>query len=369
MPNEDFITSPWAKVDPNDPQKSLDKLPNQTKLVLAKGALEGKCFTEGGGQFDKLFHHWLLWMHCDHPKAHHWWHWMSEQPEAECVLSLSESGTNKHKAETVDLHDRDIYTIRLWHTMNEDGGANHLAKEQVKKKITTWSYYERHFFNWFLGRFNVVDARQVFNKHWISRYIHLPVSLVTTALAIWYFSLSCKTSCDWLLSLLSIVLVFTLGNVFAWIKPAYYIQSLMPRMAVTIGIGYLFLFSASGLVTAIYYNQLRIEWQVLIALTLVILVLFYMVQIIQRRVQPRLKDWPSFTRSLHLMLMAIAYSAVGLLISAPILFDPLFISPADRSLSAPPAGYGYLLITAAIALAIGVALQLVWEDRPVTEPL
>ena len=367
MPKKYFTTSEWAGIDTADPQKSLTELANQTKLILAKEALEGKCYPNGNDQYGKLFHHWLLWMHRDHSAALRWWHWLSEQPAAECLLSLSERGKHKNKPETVNLCDRDDYTIRLWHSMNDDDGANQLAKKQVHQEITTWSYYERHFFNWFLGRFNVVDARQVFNKHWISRYIHLPLSLVTTALVIWYFSLSCKSSCDWLLALLSIVLVFTLGNVCAWIKPAYYLQSLMPRLAVTTAIGYLFLFSANGVVTWIYKNQLDLKQQVGIAMTLVILVLFYMVQIIQRQVQPRLKVWPSFTRSLHLMLMAIAYSAVGLLISAPILFDPLFISPADRSASAPPAGY--LLITAAIALTIGVTIQLVWEDKPMTEPL
>lgn len=368
MPNVYFITSRWAEIDIHDPQKSLADLPNQTKLILAKEALEGKCFAEGKNQFGKLFHHWLLWMHRDHSAALRWWHWLSEQPEAECLLTLSEIGKQKGKKETVDLRDRDGYTIRLWHSMNEDSGVNQLAKAQVHPKITTWSYYERHFFNWFLERFNVVDARQVFNKRWISRYIHLPLSFTTIVLVGVYFGFSSsQPSCYWSLALLCIILAFILGNVFAWIKPVFYLQSLMPRLAVTIGIGYLFLFSASGLVTAIYYNQLNLERQVGIALALVILVLLYMVQIIQRRVQPQLKFWQSFVRSLHLMIMAIAYSAIGLLISAPILFDPLFIGSTVCRAPAPRAGY--LLITAAIALAIGVALQLVWEDKPVTEPL
>lgn len=345
----------WLKIYGDNPIENLRRLSNEERLELAKDALEGGAYPAGEDVFEEkhLFYCWLHWIESDDPLAIMWWHWVGARNDS-------------------DINSRDQYIIKLWHTINDKDtiqAVNRKAKEYVETKITTWSYFEQHFFNWFLGRFNVVDARQVFNKHWISRYIHLPVSLVTTALAIWYFGLSCNTSCDWLLSLLSIVLVFTLGNVFAWIKPAYYIQSLVPRLAVTTAIGYLFLFSANGLVTWIYKNQLNLKQQVGIALTLVILVLFYMVQIIQRRVQPRLKVWPSFTRSLHLMLMAIAYSAVGLLISAPILFDPLFISLADRSLSAPPAGYGYLLITAAIALAIGVALQLVWEDRPVTEPL
>lgn len=367
MPNGDFITSPWAEVDTADPQKSLAGLPNEKKLILAKEALEGKCFPKGKDQFGNLFHHWLLWMHRNHSAALRWWHWLNEQPKAECLLTLSKRGKGKRKPETVDLRDRDGYTIRLWHSMNDDGAANQLAKEQVKQKRTTWSYYERHFFNWFLERFNVVDARQVFNKGWFNRYVHLPLSLVATVLVLWYFGFSSQSPCEWLLAMSGIIFAFILGNVLAWIKPAYYLQSLIPRLAVTTGIGYLFLFSASGLTTVIYSNKIPLEGQRAISLTLIIVVLIYMMQVIQRAVQPRLKFWPAFVRSLHLIVMAIAYSAVGLLICAPVLYNSLFLGSETYNNPGHPAGY--LLITAAIALAIGVALQLVWEDKPVTEPL
>lgn len=350
MSNSTSDTSLWLKIADN-PVESLRTLPNEERLELARNALEGGAYPAGEDVHDDLFHHWLSWIQSEDPWAIFWWYWVNEQPDAKISYC-------------------DEYMIQLWHSMNEKQNklaVNRKAKEYVIKEVTAWSYFEQHFFNWFLNRYNIVDARQVYNRNWISRYIHLLLSLFTSASVGWYFLSGNQSQCQWLLALLSVVLIFTLGNVFAWIKPGFYLQSLIPRLAVTTGIGYLFLFSASSLVKLIYLNPFDPGEQIIISLALVLLVLLYMMQVILRAVQPRPKSWIAFKRALNMLALAITYSFIGLLICAPVLYNPTFLDlkpPYD-----PAYPLGYLLITAAITLAIGVVLQLVWEDKPITKPL
>jgi len=65
------------------------------------------------------------------------------------------------------------------------------------------------------------------------------------------------------------------------------------------------------------------------------------------------------------MQMAVIYSAVGLHLSAPIITSGAFLDQSNSVQPKPPE----LLVLGSVALAIGVALQLVWEDKPVTEPI
>jgi hypothetical protein len=193
------------------------------------------------------------------------------------------------------------------------------------------------------------------------------VSLLALAAVVWFFGWSCQTGGEWLVAALVVVAAFVVGKFATGIQPAYYLQSLIPRMAVTTGLGYLFLFSASGLVAAIYYNPLAPVWQIITSLALVLFVLIYMIQVIQRRVVPRLNLCQACQRSLHLLWLGLAYSAIGLLVSAPVLFTAIFLDGKPGG-NVPPPSPAALLTTAAIVLAIGVALQLVWDDKPVTEP-
>lgn len=334
--------SPWPKVDPDGKLDCFEKISNEEKTRLAKEALMGDWLAAVSEFPAHRFLTWLRWAQSDHPRAILWWHWLGEHPDP-------------------DIPGRDEYISQLWQKINARH-ETHVVKEQVAKE-TAWSFYERHFFNWFLNRYNAIDARRVFSGNQINRYVHLPVSALALLAVVWFFGWTCQTACEWLVAALAIVLVFVAGNLAAGIQPAYYLQSLIPRMAVTTGLGYLFLFSASGLVAAIYNNRLPLAGQIIISFALVAFVLIYMIQVIQRRVVPRLNCWQAGKRSFHLLVLGLAYSAIGLLISAPVLFSPAF----DKSFTRPPAPET-LLITATLVLAIGVALQLVWDDKPVTEP-
>lgn len=110
-----------------------------------------------------------------------------------------------------------------------------------------------------------------------------------------------------------------------------------------------------------------LRWGLGVAIALILVVYLYMMQVLQRRVRPALSLYKTCQRAGNLLIMGVTYSAIGLLLTSPILFHTSFVNPAEPYIY--PESHMYLLIIAAIALAIGVVLQLVWEDKPVTEPL
>ena len=356
----------WNEIqDPLD-LNSISELTNHDKQWMAIDALAGNCFSEKGDiGYGSHFHLWLRWVQSDDPYALLWWHWMSSQEEKPAIDSIDGLKPKEAQKVKLDLRDRDAYIIQLWHTINNKNTNNRQARVQFEKRYAPWNYYTRHFFNWFLKRYNVVDARQVFTQSLLSRYVHIPLSLLIIALVGLFLGDIWPPGQNWLITGISLLLGFVVGNVAARMKPAYFLQSLIPRFAATIAVGYLFLFSASGLVAVLYESRLDFWLQAAICLVIILAVGIYMVQVIHRQVQPRLSLWRAVQRSLHLLLTGVAHSAIGLWVSAPLLYSGTFLNQSAPS--EPTAGT--LLLTATIALAIGVVLQMVWEDKPVTEPL
>jgi hypothetical protein len=79
--------------------------------------------------------------------------------------------------------------------------------------------------------------------------------------------------------------------------------------------------------------------------------------VIHRQVKPTPDRNETIIRAFDFLLIGVTYSVIGLFFFAQLFFGKASISPVK------------LCLTGAIALAIGVVLQLVWDDKPVTEPL
>ncbi|RMG37831.1 MAG: hypothetical protein D6732_05945, partial [Methanobacteriota archaeon] len=149
---------------------------------------------------------------------------------------------------------------------------------------------------------------------------------------------------------------------------SYYMQSLTPRLGVMTGIGYLFLLSANNLVKIIYVNSLLPLKQFLIGIIALLSVMLYLWLVIHRRVQPPLHPIQSVCRAGGLMLQAAAYSVIGLLICQPLMFSINNLSYLQYDSTKTNVLISHFNI-AVIAMALGVLLQLVWVDEPVTKPL
>lgn len=259
--------------------------------------------------------------------------------------------------------DRDQEVLALW----KQAKGNDTLKQEVKKK-TVWKHYETHFFGWFLGRFNLPAARAVYVDHWLARRLHalwavLAIAVTGTALAL-------TRDFDLLTFVLAGFVVVV--SLFAWVRkdklPVYaYFHSLIPRLGAAIGIGYLFLLSAPHLVKLLEESW-RPEWHFWIAGgVLLVAAFFYIAFHISRRVHPWLRLPTVVRRSWSIFLLGVGYSALELLVLAPVLFSPDLVCGApDCAVNASP---GRLALCAAIALNLGVILQLAWDEKPLTEPL
>jgi hypothetical protein len=329
----------------------LPKLAATADLVL-QGKLPG--LPESDQRWEDL-ERWLRWAQGgDHRALMRWSH-----------LTLNEK------------IDRDQYVLDLWRSIADPKGPNHGLSAWIEKDHAPWEYYRRHFFGWFLGRFDLGAARAVYSDNFFTRWFHplwagLAIALSILAVAQgWHFA----TSMLALLGFAGFTLAAGLG--FLYHRPSLplhaYFQALIPRLGAAVSVGYLFLISTSELVQILDTLDKPPAFFLASAVGLILVSLLYIAFHISRRVHPQ----PGFGRllksSVSVLFLALGYSAVELLAVSPLLFSPLFLCGAHPDPKGPACfvhGQPYrLALCAAIALNLGVILQLAWDEKPLTEPL
>lgn len=294
-----------------------------------------------------LVEDWLVWSQGDAPATRRHW------------LSLKASRA---------IPDRDRYVLALWKSIDRKNGANHAAKKTIEAKSAPWEYYQRHFFGWFLSRFNLPAARKVFADGPLIaglHYLFFAVSLAAAGISFWWSPVpDLKIS---LQSLGGVAFLLILGGVFSGIPKYAYIHSLIPRLGAAVGIGYLFLASAPHLVGLIDRSSWTPAELLLTAAALLAATLLYVPVHISRRVYPPPR-WPKLFRlGFDVVALGVGYAALELLLFAPLLFSRSFLcEDPECTVSASPARQ---VLCAAIALILGIVLQLAWDEKPLTEPL
>jgi hypothetical protein len=259
------------------------------------------------------------------------------------------------------VNDRDSYALALWQRIATDPSGEGGLPTYAKQHWGPWDYYERHFFSWFLGRFDLFKARCMFGASAAAprlNLILLPVCLALAACAL-------QRGPDVGRSCLALAAgaAFLIAAGCALRLPAYaYLNSLIPRLAATVGIGYLFLVNAPQVARFVcLLPRWRSLW--LAAAMLLLTALAYIMIHIARRVDPPLRLRPLLLRSLDLWALAVSYAMLGLVGAAPVLFSTAVM---ESQVAVQPR---HLALVAAVALNLGVILQLAWDEKPLTEPL
>jgi hypothetical protein len=264
-------------------------------------------------------------------------------------------------SKTKEVSDRDAYALALWQRIVTDAGGEEGLIAYAERHWGPWDYYERHFFGWFLSRFDLFRAREMFGaSRFASRFnwILLPITL---GLAV--FALHSGPDLERSFLALLAAALFLGGAKLALRLPGFaYLNSLIPRLAATVGIGYLFLINAPQIARFVCLAP-RVHSLWLATFLLLLTALAYIMLHIARRVHPALRPKALLWRSLDLWALAVSYSALGLVAAAPELFSPTVL---QASVTAQPR---HLALVAAIALNLGVVLQLAWDEKPLTEPL
>jgi hypothetical protein len=291
---------------------------------------------------------WLRWAQSDGAKARMRWQYLASQ----------------------QFQDRDGYVLDLWRSIVDVDGKNHDLLRLLEERLGSWDYYGRHFFGWFLSRFDLGAACRVFPVARLARA--LPWCLAGLALV-------AEASCfhfygfNYTASLCAVLLLLATLPLLGWVSglPSHaFVQSLIPRLAATVGFGYVFFVSTPQSVWALRHSSwVEAHWPWALLLLLGGAQLFIVLHI-YRRVYPAPRLPVLFGRALNLLVLAIGYSSAGLLLAAPVLFSPSFLySSGTGEFPHPGAAFHHLALLAAIALNLGVILQLAWDEKPLTEPL
>ncbi|MBN1543742.1 hypothetical protein JW992_16485, partial [candidate division KSB1 bacterium] len=143
-------------------------------------------------------------------------------------------------------------------------------------------------------------------------------------------------------------------------------STLVPRLAAAIGVGYLFFFSASDLLK-ILVNARDVKVNLGASFLIVLFVFGYLCIAVQRRIYPKLSTRNLISRALPLFSLALSYSLCGSVFCQRFLIELTETPQPSWQAKSIYASQG--ILTLAIAMAIGIVLQLFWEDKPVTDPL
>jgi hypothetical protein len=323
-------------------------------------------------EYDKylVFSYWLNWV-------------QSDNNSNVCGSSLPFWIFNKKGHEA-----RDTYLIRLLKSIDSKVSLKEAIESSNKKfkdiylshKIP-WSFYQDHFFYWYLRRYHLPYARAIYGIPITSNYYILCLMLITSFISIgWNWNINLinvfimHNTKYQLLPIIqsygdSVLLIITYCSILFYLccrvdskgkMPLINaIHSLIPRLAATSVVGYLFLVSANSMVEYIVTKvDNRSGWIAVLVLLLGSGIYFGI------EMAHRIRPLPSFRDCLLRMSNVIAtgfmHACFIFSLGYPIL---KFYGQV------PVLCYQQKILLIMIILSIGIVLNIVWEENPVTEPL
>jgi hypothetical protein len=264
--------------------------------------------------------------------------------------------------------DRDRFVAQLMQSL-APGGVHYDLAQGIGDRIGSWAAVQRHAFGWLLRRFEHRAAARIYSRRLLGSNLAAALALVALATVAFCVNRFGHDPGAALAAALGLAVVVAILQPLAGLPWHAYLLYLTPRLGAAVGFGYLFLTSASGAVRAVLASGwLACRWPVALLL-LFATAWAYAIFHIYRRVRPERHLPDLLRRSLDVVLLGVFYAAVGALLAAPVLFSPAFLGFTQAELAAHPVAAHHLALFAAIALNLGVVLQLAWEEKPLTEPL
>lgn len=260
-----------------------------------------------------------------------------------------------------------------------------IAKKLIEKDCKVDSRRKRWLLqkaqSWLLSRYNLRKASEIaFNgkpkcQRWA--FLALPECLAAIVL-LWLsagpFQALCLLDRNWVLSFFYLAGIAVVGK---WIlglscgKKENFLDNdvglFLPRLAAGIVVGYLVL-SGNGAWRDIFSNVLSYDWQLIILPLLG--VFFYMYVEISKMTGHKIGANPA-----HILLRGYSYSVLTGVIVSDLFGESMAAHPGYAL--AVPVFHGVfgsiypkvIFYHAPLALFIGVFLQLLWEDKPLTEKI
>ncbi len=273
----------------------------------------------------------------------HWIKWvMSNEPSRMC-------GSSKAFWEKYSNISRDEHLLNITNSINN--GKLIFVKDELndKQSIITWAYYQDHFFYWFLRRYRLDYARQVYGFCSDGAWLVPMIMLLFPLLGLWMFS----SGVAWLLPVAGYFMILLMMHCCGvpWLNA---IQSLIPRLAATALVGFLFLLTADSVVEQV----LKPPPCLLLFYSAVVVLIStgYLMLEIAHRLEHGVPQTSLMKRAGMVVVTGFSHSTLIVLLGYPLL-------------TAIEPDFSTLLLLVSINMGIGIILNNVWEENPVTEPL
>jgi hypothetical protein len=258
--------------------------------------------------------------------------------------------------------DRNAEAVQAWNKLETFG-------DEIEKQYHSLVYHRLWLFDWLLRRYDVRRARSVVGGGWWARNAHLLllflVMLVYVARRLGLFG-----NHETLLTLFCCAgtyaaVLFVLARSFKAKLPerreafAVATHSLIPRLAAAAVVGVLFL--ASSLELLLVVLDTRVLWLPVLLLA----VYGYIFLEMSRRVHPLPPLRRLALHALDISATALAHSFTLTLLAEGVLRKLLEIRGSSRLLF----GWSESFSLVVFVFSIGLVVNLIWAEQPVTEPL
>jgi hypothetical protein len=258
--------------------------------------------------------------------------------------------------------ERDRVVFGLWHALEAKYGL------QVELLGGSVSYHRAWLFDWFFGRYDLRRGRMVAGGGRWAENSHLLLALVVGSLFVLRRTTPLSRSPAWW-SILGVGLAYAVAvGVLAWsfhgklegfLEPAVLaLQSLLPRLAGASAVGLVLLTSSQGLLSLVVTT---LGWWRL-ALPLAAGYIYLLLEM-ARRVHPLPRLRRLALRGLDICATALCHGMALTLVAERGL---------RKILGAKSVGPFELQAAASVAVSIfiiGLVVNLIWAEKPVTEPL
>ncbi|MEW6364130.1 MAG: hypothetical protein AB1714_05780 [Acidobacteriota bacterium] len=227
------------------------------------------------------------------------------------------------------------------------------STERLEEFHHSESYHRRYMFDWLLERYDLPRAREAFVGSSTVRYIHW-LLLLLMFVCLW--ARSANPLVPWLVPLLYVgcaLLLWARGR-NTLLPLGLCVQSFIPRLAGTAVVGYLFLVAGGDFMHYISRHSAYVVAAVCVAASF-----GYLVLEIGHRSHPQPRPSIMMQMSLDILCIGACHSLALVVIGGAALAEVVEL----------PATAPILLSWAAVILLIGLVLNVIWAEEPVTRPL
>jgi hypothetical protein len=258
--------------------------------------------------------------------------------------------------------DRDKLVVFVWEEVEK--------RPEIEEKYHSFEYHRLWLFEWFLRRYDIRRAREVVGggASWAQRahFVLLLAVLATFVLRLSVWRTSHQTHwallfCGFAYSMVLIALARSFRDKLPDKLEAFAVatHSLIPRLAGAGAVGLVILAASQELLKVV----INTNWWWLVALLLA--GYGYLLLEMARRIHP-MPRWARLRpHGFDVACTALAHSTTLALLAEGALRKVL----SNDGRSHPPLEWSQLLSIAVFVFTIGLVVNLIWAEQPVTEPL